>query len=119
MCPNFTPAQQASMRLRSRALLAANPPPPPIDAAAIAEALDPSSPFFITSSLFYECGCSPLRHHPASQLMCEDCGDLAEDCPDSRIADLRAAGIHILWDDPEIITTLDQHNTAFRRAVPA
>ena len=115
MQPPFTKEQADLLRARSRALVAAHPPAPPIDADAIAQALDPDSAYFITTSLWWECECPELKVHPRYRLMCEDCGAFKEDCPDARISGLRSQGIHIVWDDPEILVTLDQYNTAARR----
>ena len=79
-----------------------------IDDASIAQALDPKAQTSITSMLFWNCACEyPMTHvHNRTMLMCEDCGTLRDNSPDSRIADIRDAGIHINWTHPQVKRTL-------------
>ena len=89
-------------------------PQRPIDEEAIILALDVTEPYFITSNLYWECECQPDFVRPRDMLSCEECGQMREDAPDARIADIKAQGIHIDWTDPDVIGTLDEHNTNWR-----
>ena len=42
--------------------------------------------------------------------MCEDCGALKDESPDSTLNEIRAAGIHIPWTELEFAQTLEEHN---------
>ena len=44
--------------------------------------------------------------------MCEECGAFKNECPDSRINEIRTTGIHVRWTELSIIQTLTPHNTA-------
>ena len=86
-----------------------------IDEAAIILALDKTEPYFITTNLYWDCNCETDYIRPREMLSCEECGQVQEDAPDSRIADMKAVGIHIDWSAPEAIKTLDEHNVQWRR----
>lgn len=85
-------------------------PPQPIDDAAIARALSyPATPHFMTTNRYWDCECERAYHRPAGMEVCEDCDAWAEDMPDSRINELRAHGIHLDWNDPELRASLEAH----------
>ena len=81
-----------------------------IDDRAIIQALDETNKFFITTPLFGDCSCPKTYIHNHTMLMCEDCGALRDESPDSRIGEIRQAGIHIDWTHPTVKQTLEAHN---------
>ena len=82
-----------------------------INEHSLAQALDPENPYFITTHLYWDCECDREYIRPASMLMCEDCGALKDESPDSRLNEVRSAGIHIPWTEPQFAQTLEEHNT--------
>ena len=70
----------------------------------------PETQFFMTTMLFWDCECREDYIHPRDMLMCEKCGYFKDECPDSRINEIRAAGIHLPWAAPEFAYSLDAHN---------
>ena len=85
---------------------------PHITEIEILQALNPENSYFLTSRLFWNCRCDPTcgNIRPHSMLMCEDCGALRDQSPDSSVAEIRAAGIHRPWTEPAITATLEEHN---------
>ena len=81
-------------------------------------ALNPESNYFMTSHLYWDCDCPQNYIRPRSMNMCEDCGALKDDSPDSRLSEIRAAGIHIPWTEPEFAMTLEEHNKASQTRIP-
>ena len=91
-------------------------PPRPIDQDAIIQALEfPRTGYFITTNLYWDCECDPNYIRPADMRMCENCGMLQEESPQSRINELRTLGIHIDLDHPNIITSLAEHSILSRK----
>ena len=81
-----------------------------IDEAAVILALSyPETPYFITTTLYWDCECPKNYIRPAGMLMCENCGAHREDQPDSRINEARRHGIHLDWAAPPIAQTLQEH----------
>ena len=80
----------------------------PINDDSIAQALDPTSPMSITSTLYWGCECEyPTTHvHNWTMMMCEECGTLRDNSPDSGLDEIRNAGIHIDWTHPRFRGTL-------------
>ena len=97
----------------------AQSPAHPIDEAAIVQALSyPRTPYFITTSLYWDCECDINHIRPAGMPACEECGAVRADRPDSRINEARNARIHVDWTDPEVLPTLDEHSAADRARQP-
>ena len=94
---------------------AARPPLPVITEESIIQALDPDNPYFITTSLYWECECHGNFVRSAGMNMCENCGAFRDECPDARLLDIKDSGTHVDWTRPEVIRTLDQYNTRFLR----
>lgn len=90
----------------------------PPDAAAISAALDPASPYFITTAAYWDCECPVNYIHPNTEARCPECGEIREESPDSRIGELKAHGIILDWLAPELLETYDQHNLAHRPGYP-
>ena len=72
----------------------------------IALALSDATHFFMTTTLYWDCSCPTGYIHNRTMLQCEDCGNLRDESPDARINEIRAAGIHIDWTEPEARATL-------------
>ena len=84
---------------------------PAITESDIAEALDQGQNSFMTTHMFWDCNCPHSAGYirPASMLMCEDCGEFRDESPDSRINEIRSAGIHLPWADEPYLSTLEFH----------
>ena len=89
-----------------------------LDAAAIAAALDPKSPYFITTSRYWDCDCQHDYIRAGGASLCPRCGAEREDMPDARIGEMAAQGIVLDWLAPDIAATLDEHNLAHRPGYP-
>ena len=61
----------------------------------IAQALGPETPYFMTTSLYWDCECQRNYIRPRDMNMCENCGAFKDESPDSRVSELRTAGIHL------------------------
>lgn len=84
----------------------------------IQAAMNPEIPYFITTSLYWDCEC-PQRpfQRPASQESCPDCETFRDEQPDSRIGELPAEiAAAVNWTSPDTVNTLDQHNLVWRPA---
>ena len=90
----------------------------PIHDDSIAQALDPTSPISITSRLYWDCQCQhPMTHvHNRTMLMCEECGTLRHNSPNSGLAEIRDAGIHIDWTHPQVRGTLQVRRELIQQA---
>lgn len=88
-----------------------NNPGGPITEEDILRALDDSVlDYFITTSLYWDCQCPGDGYHrPADMPMCEACEAFRDESADSRINELRHAGIHLDLDDPGVRATLEGH----------
>ena len=64
----------------------------------------------MTSHLYWDCDCPQNYTRPRSKNICEDCGALKDESPDSTLNEIRAAGIHIPWTELEFAQTLEEHN---------
>lgn len=110
-CPVVSHSDIADAKLRLYAFNKTHPVGQ-VTVADVALALAYSGPgdYFITTHLFWECECDEDYFHSADMLMCEHCGVLAEDSADARIHELRAAGIHLDYHNPEVLATMDEYN---------
>ena len=74
----------------------------------------PDTPYFITTSLYWDCDCSGDYIRRADMLMCEDCGAFRDEAPDSRLNEMKALSIHMDLHDPAVVATFEEHNTRHR-----
>ena len=109
-CPVVSPERLRKSRERLETSRAASPPGP-VTPADILKALDDSQPeYFITTNLYWECNCPGGGFHRSAQMeTCRDCEARRDDEPDSRINELRQAGIHLDLDAQDVVATLEGH----------
>ena len=84
----------------------------------IIQALKNETPFFITTTLFWDCECPGEDYiHPKEMLMCETCGILAEDGPDSRINEVIGLASQFEFNPlaPTLWHTFDPHSLTYQR----
>ena len=84
----------------------------------IAALQNPMRTIFMTTTLFWDCECWNNYIRPADMPMCENCGQLREESPNSRINEIKNTGIHIMWNDRKISETLSIHGSHYRSADP-
>lgn len=86
-------------------------PNPAITEAAILQALSyPQTEYFITTDLYWDCECPTRYIHRTDMLMCEECGTLQQEAPQSRLNEMKAMSIHMDLHDPSVVATFEEHN---------
>lgn len=118
ICPTVSPETRRQARRELEAALSDHPLGA-ITEDKIVQALSHSDPddYFVTTRLYWECECPEEYFRPQQMAYCENCGSFAEECPDARIHELRANGIHLDYHDPTVRATMDQHNIRSRDAL--
>ena len=82
------------------------------DDITLALAHDDPNDYFVTCSLYWDCECDAHFHRPADQQYCKDCDSHRADCADSRIHELRGAGILLDYRMPAVLAACSPHNLA-------
>ena len=119
-CPVVHPEQREQAR-QELALFQAAYPAGAVTGEDIIQALSHRGPdgYFLTTGLYWECECAENYYRPQGMAFCEDCGSFASECPDARVHELRAHGIHPDYHDPAVRNTMSEHNLQSKRILPA